>query len=80
MTKIKTKVTTVTSKDHILEVTELLLLEVLREKGYEIPPNAEVYVQVPGGGDWSNTSLDVDKECPVFVRWQEQDTKVTGDG
>jgi len=33
--------------------------------------NIEVYVRVPGGGDWSNTNLDVDEKCPILIEWTE---------
>lgn len=38
-----------------------------------LPDHAEVTVMVPGGGDWSNTALDID-EHNVFVRWTEEET------
>jgi hypothetical protein len=40
-----------------------------------IPANAtniQITVQVPGGGDWSNTSLDLLEEY-ITVRYQLQD-------
>lgn len=36
----------------------------------EIPDNAEVFVRVPGGGDWSNTDLNLD-DTRLVVRWTE---------
>lgn len=36
-----------------------------------IPEKAKVYVSVPGGGDWSNTSLDLDADIPLVVTWDE---------
>ena len=36
-----------------------------------IPRHAEVSFQVPGGGDWSNTRIEVDEDCPIVVTWKE---------
>lgn len=36
-----------------------------------IPEKAKVYVAVPGGGDYSNTTLDVDADVPLVVIWDE---------
>lgn len=32
----------------------------------------EVTVKVPGGGDWSNMSLDIDDDCPIILRFTER--------
>jgi hypothetical protein len=37
----------------------------------QIPSTADIYIQIPGGGDWSNTSLDVDKKNPIVITWEE---------
>lgn len=31
----------------------------------------KVYVSIPGGGDWSCMNLDIDKNTPVIVEWEE---------
>jgi hypothetical protein len=31
------------------------------------PPNAEVFIKIPGGGDWSNTILD---DPDVNITWR----------
>lgn len=38
------------------------LLEALRVAGYEIPEkdDVRVFVKIPGGGDWSNSDLELD--------------------
>jgi hypothetical protein len=36
-----------------------------------VPENAEVFITVPGGADWSNTDLDIDSRSPVIIRWKE---------
>ena len=62
----------------ILEVSKSLLLETInreRQRTHQdpIPVNhCEVTVRVPGGGDWSNTDLDLnDQEQVIQVRWKE---------
>ena len=52
------------------------IFEYLLSKNKDIPANAAffVHVDVPGGGDWSNTELKVDAETPVklHVTYQEK--------
>lgn len=40
-------------------------------RAFKFPSHADVRINVPGGGDWSGMSLDVDNECPVVVSWTE---------
>lgn len=42
----------------------------LSAKGIVVPPDADVFVRVPGGGDYSNTNLEVTGGTPVQVTWQ----------
>ena len=37
-----------------------------------IPETAEVSFRVPGGGDWSNTTIEVDVDCPICIQWEEK--------
>ena len=42
----------------------------------DLPLNAKVTVQIPGGGDWSNQELNINDEHTFDVKWQtivEQD-------
>ncbi len=32
-----------------------------------------VYFRVPGGGDWSNTAIEIDSENPIVVTWKEEE-------
>lgn len=52
------------------------LLEILRKVGI-IPPagEADIYMPVPGGGDWSHTNLHADDETPLVVTYEELHTK-----
>lgn len=34
-----------------------------------IPDDAKIFVKVPGGGDWSNTNLNIDDDTPLIVEW-----------
>lgn len=45
-------------------------------KQFRIPANAthlKVYVKVPGGGDWSNTDLELDDSNSLYVSWIVQE-------
>lgn len=39
-----------------------------------IPKDAEVFVRVPGGADWSNEDLDIDNH-PIQVQWTRTTTE-----
>lgn len=48
----------------------------LKMKKIDVPDTARVIVRVPGGGDWSNTDLEIGSESfkdstKVTVRWVE---------
>jgi hypothetical protein len=67
---IETKVIrTETSKS--IELGEPELRRLLEAQGVVIPADATITVQVPGGGDYSNMSLDIDDRTPVVVAWTE---------
>lgn len=70
MNIIETKtVRTLTTKR--IELTEDNLCELIRKAtGDVIPDTAAIFVEVPGGGDWSNTSLDI-SDAPVIIAWTE---------
>lgn len=48
---------------------------VFRAHQIAIPANARVTVHVPGGGDWSSTALDIDKDTPLRIEWEEFSTE-----
>jgi len=64
-TEKKTTVTTVE-----LTVEGKSVIAALREylSHEDIPEHAAFYFKVPGGGDWSNTDLDIEDETFV-LRW-----------
>lgn len=71
-------VKTTTVKDIELSLTRSCIIELIRYRElregviYTPPRTANVTVPIPGGGDWSNTNLDIDDdEITVKVRWSE---------
>lgn len=59
---------------HRIELNKESFLQLLLSAGCKgIPKNVAIYVLVPGGGDWSNTTLTID-EAPVIITWSEVTT------
>jgi len=54
-----------------LELDGDVIRGLLASRGVDVPRDARITVTVPGGGDWSNTDLEVDARCPVVVTWTE---------
>lgn len=65
--KNSVKVSTTTTREIIIEKADLLRL--LSSAGYDIPSSAYVFVEVPGGGDYSSTDLELIGSRGVKVRW-----------
>lgn len=65
MSKAKKKVTR-TTKNRI-ELTGKDLLRLIRSVG--APLNAEVFVLVPGGGDYAFRDLPIDEHAPLVIQW-----------
>ena len=64
--------TTRTERRVTLRMTAEELLSLLRRDGQAIPKSGvDVTVRVPGGGDWSNTDIDVDSENPIKITFTE---------
>jgi len=42
-----------------------------------IPDNARVSINLPGGGDWSNCTLDVEAAHPITIEWTETEVEVS---
>lgn len=34
-----------------------------------IPTDAAVFFDVPGGGDWSSTDIEIDEQHPIRIVW-----------
>lgn len=60
----KTTILTTTHKGtlHKAELADLL----------GIPQSAQIYVNVPTGGDWSGETLDI-QDAPIHIQWTETD-------
>ncbi len=69
---LKRKRTRVTEKFLITvndeELREMINSFMFKINGHKIPQDADIYIQVPGGADWSNTSLEL-SEHPVQIEW-----------
>lgn len=68
--EVTVNVTSTKTTKKELVLTGDLIVSLLAPLG--VPQDARVVFDVPGGGDWSNTSLDVDEDNPVYVRWKEE--------
>lgn len=70
---IQTVRTTVEREIHLNNEDLILAInQELKSQGAAvIPPEAEIYFSVPGGGDWSNTDIDIDDQCPIKIKWTE---------
>lgn len=40
-------------------------------RAFQLPADAKIFVRVPGGGDWSNTDLEISEEQPLQARATE---------
>ena len=61
--------------EHEVRVGACDLIELLRLAGVQVTSGAEVRFHTPGGGDWSNCSIDLDSdgdsgEQVVTVSWK----------
>lgn len=52
------------------DLWELVKLKAVPRVGKIVGP-VRVYIEVPGGGDWSNSPLDVTADRPVIVEWEQ---------
>jgi hypothetical protein len=63
-----------TEKRVRMEFTAEEVLFALRAAGHNIPfqgPSPRCFIRVPGGGDWSNTDLDLDnQDTPLIVTFE----------
>lgn len=65
------RTTTIQEVEHRLSRDDIITL--LRNAGYTIPDGTTIFVRVPGGGDWSNTDLDIEEDCPLIARFSSTD-------
>jgi hypothetical protein len=69
--KIKETVKRTECREKIIYIDDDQIIQWLKDsgkfEGYDLH-SVEVFVNIPGGGDWSNMELEVDKDCPVIVK------------
>lgn len=53
------------------------IVRLLQHAGHDISDDAYVSVQVPGGGDWSSTALDLDKDATACVVWTKKQSSTS---
>jgi len=63
---------TVTTKTITKYRYELYHDDILAFDWSSVPEDAEIYMNVPGGGDWSHMELNTTHE-PMIVKWSETD-------
>lgn len=74
---ISTTTTTTVTKTHraVISGDDLIAILRLHSPTSEIPASAEVFVMVPGGGDWSNMKLDLKQDASIELVWVESRKK-----
>lgn len=60
-----------TERHNTVVLDNLEIRELLKRIGYQVPATAQIYFTVPGGGDWSNTTVDITKENPITIEWTD---------
>lgn len=76
--KIKTDIKVIhhVETTYTLKVGSTALRELLIHAGHKVPENAKVTIWIPGGGDYSNCSLDVTDQNQLDIQWKvEKDTE-----
>lgn len=69
------KITTTRVEQHEVNFTGAELRQALKTAGYDIPIDATISVAIPGGGDWSNTDLEIGNEHQLHVAWTVTEEK-----
>lgn len=55
----------------ILETNRVTITASEIRKAFRLPDNAEVFVRVPGGADWSNVDLEItEQDCLLEAKWE----------
>lgn len=68
------------TRHNSLVIDNAELRDMLRQRGFSVPANARIYFSVPGGGDWSNTDIDIDKDNPISIEWVVEQVQESIDG
>jgi len=62
-------------KKKVVEATSITInrddfIEIMGKAGVDIPENARIFIEVPSGGDWSNTELSL-VDSPIKIKYKE---------
>lgn len=72
----KSRSSTTTTVETTIELSNKCLARLLKGYietwGFSIEHIQRVFVRVPGGGDWSNTDLDIDFQCPLVIVFKKE--------
>lgn len=61
-----------TRRKYSLNLTKVQLMAAFQMWGISVPDNARITMQVPGGGDWSNTAIELgDDVATLDINWEE---------
>lgn len=66
---IATNKTTTVFEQTVVKLDRNDVMKLLANAGIDCPPDAQITVQVPGGGDWSHCDLDISDENPIMVQF-----------
>lgn len=64
-----------TKTTETVETTRIAMSKVELLKALGLPQDADVYVEVPGGGDWSNCELNIDNDVPLKITYKKRIVK-----
>jgi hypothetical protein len=56
---------------HVVELGKDDVARALRSLGIKVPKDASIHVNVPGGGDWSNTELEIGQDSQLYIEYTE---------
>jgi len=66
-------ITTKKTIEHECVFNRFKFIKLLREAGFKnVPDDAKITITVPGGGDYSNMTLDID-DMPVTVKYTTEE-------
>jgi len=66
--------TVLTSKNVQMKISEQALFKLLKLNKNEVK-NLKAFVRIPGGGDYSNTKLDLN-DCELIVQYETEENEI----
>lgn len=73
--KIKTNKKVKTTETTHITLDRQDIIELLEKEGIDIPIGADIFITVPGGGDYSNQKLGVDFDTPLEIKFTCESTE-----